>query len=514
MSESSTTPAGDEPDVAIMSEATTYDVIVIGGGPAGENAADYAIRGSTRTAAIVEHELVGGECSYWACMPSKALLGAGSALAAAAAMPGAAQRLAGTAPDVGAVLARRDEYTHNRDDGSQVDWARGAGIDVVRGHGQIVGERQVAVGGRTLTAREAVVIATGSVASIPPVDGLADALPWTSRDATNLVEVPQRVAILGGGVIACEAATWLLDLGAREVTMIVRGKSLLPKAEPFVSERVAAGLRDRGAHILFGTQISRAQRPGADATGYGRIHGGPVTLELNGPTPASAGSPDSLEVDEILVAAGRKPATAGLGLSVVGLDEKSAVAVDDQLSVPGATWLYAIGDVTGRAPLTHMGKYEARVAGDVIAARAEGRSLDGERYRASSDHACVPQVVFTRPEVASVGRTEAQARADGLDVRTVEIDIAVAGSFLTDDHYAGRANIVIDTARQVLVGATFVGSGVAELVHSATVAIVGEVPVERLWHAVPSYPTISEVWLRLLEEWRVRTPREPDPSTR
>ena len=497
----------DAPDLDTP-DSDTYDVIVIGGGPVGENAADYAIRGSDRTAAIVEHELVGGECSYWACMPSKALLGAGTALAAADVLPGAAERLTDTTPDVGPVLARRDAYTHHRDDSSQVDWARSAGIDVIRGHGRLVAERTVDVDGRTLTARQAVVIATGSIGSIPPVDGLADALPWTSRDATNLVEVPDRIAILGGGVIACEAATWLTDLGASEVTMIVRGDALLPKAEPFAGQRVADGLTERGVRILFGTQIAHASRPDAAPTGYGRIHGGPVTLELSG-----AATPNTtIEVDEILVAAGRRPATAGLGLDAVGFDDAHAtgkpVEVDDHMTVTGLSagagrpWLYAIGDVNGRAPLTHMGKYQARVAGDVIAARADGASTEGERFVASSDHGRVPQVVFTRPEVASVGRTQAQARDDGIDVRVVDLDIAVAGSSLVDDNYAGHANIVIDCAREVLVGATFVGAGVAELVHSATVAMVGEVPIERLWHAVPSYPTISEVWLRLLEEWR------------
>lgn len=470
----------------------SYDVVVIGGGPVGENAADYAIRGSTRTAVIVEHELLGGECSYWACMPSKGLLGPGAALAAAGLLPGARERLRGPEPDPGAVLRWRDTITSGRDDAGQVDWARGAGIDVVRGHGRIVGDRTVAVVDRVLRAREAVVIATGSTATIPPIRGLREARPWTSRDATNVVEVPERIVVLGGGVVACEAATWLLDLGVRELTMVVRGPALLPKAEPFAGERVAAGLTERGARIRFGAQITEVSRPDVADTGYGRVHGGPARITLD--------DGQRIDVDEILVAAGRSPATTALGLDVLGLDDSGPVRVDDHLTVPGHPWLYAVGDVNGRVALTHMGKYQARVAGDVISARAQGHPLDGERFTASADHHAIPQVVFTRPEMASAGRTEAQARDDGLDVVVAEADIDVAGSYLRGPDYSGHAKLVVDRARGVLVGATFVGPDTGELVHAATVAIIGEVPLERLWHAVPSYPTLSEIWLRLLDE--------------
>ncbi|GAC67096.1 dihydrolipoyl dehydrogenase family protein [Gordonia soli] len=482
------------------SASDTYDVIVIGAGPVGENVADYAIRGSDRTAVLIEHELVGGECSYWACMPSKALLGPGAALAAARGLPGARERVGDEHPDRDAVFGWRDAMTHRRDDGSQVDWARGAGLDVVRGHGRISAERTVTVGDRTLHAREAVVIATGSTASIPPIPGLREAFPWTSRDATNIAEVPDRVVVLGGGVVACEAATWLADLGVREITMLVRGDRLLPKTEPFAGELIADGLRSAGVDIRFGTTIGSVDRPDAADTGYGRIHGGTATIGLVTADGEPAGE---LVVDEVLVAAGRAPASTDVGLDVVGLEARGPVEVDDSLTVPGHPWLYAVGDVNGRVALTHMGKYQARVAGDVIAARAEGKDLSGSRFRATSDHGAVPQVVFTRPELAAVGRTEEEARADGVDVEVVAADIAVAGSAVLREDYRGRAQLIIDRARDVIVGATFVGSGVEELVHSATVAVVGEVPLEKLWHAVPSYPTVSEIWLRLLEQRRV-----------
>ncbi|MAU81377.1 MAG: pyridine nucleotide-disulfide oxidoreductase [Gordonia sp.] len=476
-------------------ETSTYDVVVIGGGPVGENAADYAIRGSDRTAVIIEHELVGGECSYWACMPSKGLLGPGAALAAAHALPGARERQSAPLPEPSAVLERRDTITGARDDTSQVDWARGAGIEVIRGHGRIVGEREVSVGDRRIHAREAVVVATGSTASIPPVAGLREALPWTSRDATNLVDIPQRIVVLGGGVVACEAATWLLDLGVREVTMVVRGHRLLPKNEPFVGEMVAEALTERGADIRFGTQFDSVHRPEVADTGYGHLHGGPAQVTLSG-------SGEVLEVDEILVAAGRAPATTDLGLGSIGAEESGPLRTDDHMIVPGHPWLYAVGDVNGRVALTHMGKYQARVAGDVIAARAEGRNLDSPRYSAFADHSAVPQVVFTRPEVAVVGLTEQQARDRGIDVTVADMDLAVAGTYLLDPDYSGQAKLVIDRSRDVIIGATFVGAGTAELVHSATVAVVGEVTLDRLWHAVPSYPTVSEIWLRLLESLR------------
>ena len=345
---------------------------------------------------------------------------------------------------------------------------------------------------RSLTARLAVVLATGTTASVPNTPGLRDALPWISRDATNIHETPGHIAIIGGGVVATEAATWLLSLGAK-VTMIVRGSSLLAGSEPFAGELVAEALKQRGATIMLDASLGSVSRENPADTGIGRIHGGPVTLTVGG---------DALVVDEVLVAAGRTPASKDLGLSAVGLTDGGYVEVNDHLEVAGRDWLYAVGDVNGRAPLTHMGKYQGRVAGDVIAAKAEGKPLDQKRFRATADHGQVPQVVFTPLEVASVGLTEAKARQDGIDVEIVAQDIAVAGSSLQQDDYSGRAQLVIDRATDTIVGATFVGPGVAELVHAATVAVVGKVSLDDLWHAVPSYPTVSEIWLRLLEARR------------
>ena len=477
----------------------TWDVVVLGGGAGGENAAQYAIKGSSRTAVIVESELLGGECSYWACMPSKALLRPVEVLDGARALPGVAQMLSGSL-DVDAVLARRDRFTHHHDDSGQIKWATENAIDVVRGRGRLAGEKIVevtALDGDVLTirAREAVVIATGSTPSVPPIDGLRAAHPWTSRDVTNLREVPERVAVIGGGVVGCECTTWLGGLGAREVTLIEPESRLLAHLEPFAGELMAEQFSARGITVLLDTRVESVSRGAVSDHGPGRIRGGPATLSAGGST---------FEVDEIVVAAGRTPSSEDLGLEQVGVEvgeSRGFVRTDDHMAVLGAgDWLYAVGDITGRALLTHMGKYHGRVAGDVIAARAEGRPIDGSRYRDQADPNMVPAVIFAEPQVASVGLTEAQAREKEIDVEALEYDLArVAGASLLRDDFVGHAKLVVDRATDTLLGATFAGSEVAELLHAATVALVGKVPLETLWHAVPSYPTVSEIWLRLLE---------------
>ena len=470
----------------------TYDLVVIGAGPVGENVADYAHREGL-SAVIVESELVGGECSYWACMPSKALLRPSAALRAAEHVQGAAQAV--TRPLAPAdVFARRDAVVGDYDDGSQVEWLGSAGIDLIRGRARLTGVKRVrvtAIDGTVVdvAARRAVAVCTGSAPRIPPVDGLAAAAPWTSREATGATEAPASLVIVGGGVVACEMATVYVSLGAR-VTLLVRGRGLLSGMEPFAGELVADALRERGVDVRFGTSPAAVHR---------RADGGvDVTLDGGG----------AVTAEEILVATGRTPRTTGLGLESVGLTDGDWLSVDDTLLVEAPTnadgpWLYAVGDVNHRALLTHEGKYQARAAGRVIAARAKDEALDTApwgRHVATADHAGAPQVTFTDPEVASVGRTEAAARKAGIPLRTVEYDLAhVSGATVLSDSYAGRAKLVIDDDRDVVLGATFVGQDVGELLQSATVAVVGEVPIDRLWHAVPSYPTLSEVWLRLLE---------------
>ncbi|MBX6354758.1 MAG: NAD(P)/FAD-dependent oxidoreductase [Micromonosporaceae bacterium] len=455
---------------------------MVGGGPAGENVADRVVRGGL-TAALVEGHLLGGECSYYACMPSKALLRPVELLAEARHVPG----LPAGPLDVAAVLARRDEAVAGYRDDGQVRWVERVPATLVRGHGRLAGPRRVQVGARTLTARHAVVVAVGSDPALPDIPGLAEAVPWTSRDATAVRHVPRRLAVLGGGVVACEMAQALHALGAEETILLVRGDRLLDATEPFAGELVAASLRGGGIEIRFGVSVRRVHRPSP---------GGPVTLRLD--------DGGELTADELLVATGRTPRTGDLGLSTVGLPDGGYLPVDDSMRVTTVDggWLYAVGDANGRNLLTHMGKYQARVCGDAIAARARGGPDDVPALRATADGLGAPQVIFTTPQVCAVGLTERQAREQGLPVRTVEYDLGrVAGAYLLGDGYTGRAKAVVDTRRRVLLGVTFVGPGVAELLHSATIAVVGEVTLDRLWHAVPAFPTVSEVWLRLLEAY-------------
>jgi len=463
----------------------TYDLIVIGAGPVGENVADRAVQGGL-SAVIVESELVGGECSYWACMPSKGLLRPAAAVRAARDVDGARQAVTGPLDAAGA-FRRRDALTHDWSDEGQVEWLRDAGIDLVRGHGRITGEREVTVTpadgpARVLHARHAVAVCTGTRAVIPDIPGLRDAEPWTSREATSAHEVPETLAVIGGGVVACEMATAYAALGSR-VTMIVRS-GLLGRVEPFAADAVREELTRSGVDIRTGTTTSAHRE--SDRT---------VTLALD--------DGSTVHATEVLVATGRAPRTEDLGLDAAGLTPGAWIDVDDTMRVPGVDWLYAVGDVNHRALLTHQGKYQARAAGDVIAARANGQAVDAApwgRHVATADHDAVPQVVFTDPEVAAVGMTEADARTAGRGIRVLDYDLSwVAGAATHADDYRGQARAIIDTERKVLLGATFVGPDVAELLHAATIAVVGEVPLSRLWHAVPAYPTISEVWLRWLE---------------
>ena len=370
-------------------------MIVLGAGPAGEVASGL-LAGEGLDVAVVERELVGGECAFWACMPSKALLRPGELLAEDRRVPGVP---AGEL-DAEKVLHRRDQVIHDLDDASQLPWLEERGVTLYRGRARFTGSHAIAVERpdgaiEALTARRAVIIAVGSGAAVPPVPGLREIAPWTNREATTAKRVPSSMIVLGGGAVGCEMAQAWSSLGSR-VALVESMDRLLPNAEPFAGRLVAESLEEQGVEVHTGARATQAGRGEADE----------FRLSLE--------SGEALVADELLVCVGRRPRTDDLGLETIALEPGATIRVDPRMRVPHhADWLYAIGDVNGRALVTHAGKYQAAVAAATIMNRAASADWDG---------LLTPQVVFTEPQVASVGYTLKRALDDGIRARAVEGD--------------------------------------------------------------------------------------------
>lgn len=450
-----------------------FDVVVIGAGPAGEVAAGRVAEAGL-SVAIAEVELVAGECSYYACMPSKALLRPAELLAEAKRVPGVSEALSG-AFDPQAVLDRRDEIIHDLDDSSQVEWLDDLGIELFRGEARFTADKTVAVGDDTLVANKAVIVATGSAAAMPPIDGLEEAKPWNNRLGTTSKEIPGSMVVIGGGPVGSELSQAWNSLGT-DVTLLEGSDRILAREESFASEEVTDSLREQGVDVRTGVKVVKVQRDGDTVT---------VTLDND----------TTVKADEILVGVGRKPRTEGLGLDSIGVDtdDRGFLAVDDELRVSGSDWLYAVGDVNGRILLTHMGKYQAWVATEIIL---------GREAKATSEALGSPHVTFTDPQVAAVGKTLEDAIAEGINASATDVTTSGnAGASFYGKGTPGTSRIVVDEDRGVLIGATFVGFETADFLQAATVAIVGEVPMTRLRHAIAPFPSRSEVWLKLLDRY-------------
>jgi len=429
-------------------------VVVLGAGATGE-AFVAALRRLAPDAevVVVESELVGGECSYWACIPSKTLLRPLEVLARARLAPGAAEAV--SAVDAERVFQWRDEIAE-KDDTSQADWLGKQGAELVRGIGVVAEPGLVQVDGRELPY-DHLVVATGSLPVTPPVEGLAEANHWGSREATSASAVPESVAVVGGGAVGCELAQLYSRLGSR-VTLVQNGPHLLPRNDPEAAEILAQAFAEEGIELRLGAKATRVE-------GGGGSH---FRLELEGEGP--------VEAERLLVATGRKPRVEGFGFERLDVTiEKQGIVVDDRLRAGEGVW--AAGDVTGVALFTHVGKYQGRIA----AANVAGRDV-------RADYRAIPAAVFTDPQVASVGDTSGKGAATS----SWRIASVSRTSTFQKPKRPGILKLYADPEHRVLVGATAVGPEAGEWIGQLTLAVRAQVPVDVLRDTIQPFPTFSE----------------------
>lgn len=481
-------------------KARTYDVIVIGAGPAGTGTAARVLRGGL-TALLVESELVGGECAYWACVPSKALLRASEAIENAEAIGGARQRLellvqkygvpAKPKVDLEGIWARRDMFAHEWKDDFHVNNMHRLGVDVTHGFGRISGVKKVEIKDWhseevvEVEAKHAVVVATGSAPIIPKIEGLEYGSYWTPREGLSAKEVPEHLIVLGAGAVGTEMATLYNQMGSK-VTLI--GNKVLPKMVPEAGRIVQESLERAGVSVKMGSTVTKVIRTGKIIT---------VTLS----------DFSVVEGTELLIATGRRARTSGMMLEKVGApSEGASIEVDDSmcvLSVPEG-WLYAVGDSNGRAMMTHIAQYQSKLAGGSIVAKVKGTYeteiavRDWDKLTAKPTGLAIAQSIFTDPQVAASGLTPEQAQVRGIKTRVVSANMSGPGAWLHADVYQGWAQWVIDDSNR-LVGATFVGRDAVDLLQASTMAIVGKLTLDQIWHVTPPFPTMSEIYTTLSE---------------